>query len=72
MDFKEIAESWIISMNPTPEQEEIANKRIEVCNGCEFRKKLVFYYCDRCGCPLEKKIYSPKGPETCPEGFWPV
>lgn len=77
MDFVEIAKSWIISMNPTPKQEEIANQRIDVCNGCEHRKLsengiINFYYCDACGCPLQKKIYSPKGPEACPLRKWNV
>lgn len=77
MDFVEIAKSWIISMNPTPKQEEIANQRIEVCNTCEERKLsenglLNFYYCAACGCPLQKKIYSPNGPEMCPNKKWKV
>lgn len=72
MDFVEIAKSWIISLNPTPEQEEKANQRIEICNGCEFKKHMMFFYCDKCGCPLQKKIYSPNGPETCPAGKWTI
>ncbi len=72
MDFVEIAKSWIISLNPTPDQEEKANQRIEICNGCEFRQHMMFFYCGKCGCPLQKKIYSPNGPETCPAGKWTV
>lgn len=70
MDFVEIAKSWIISMNPTPIQEEKANQRIEICNTCEHKKILVVFTCGLCGCPLQKKIYSPDGPETCPAGKW--
>jgi len=71
MDFTEIAKSWIISFNPTPGQEEIANERIQQCDGCEHRKFITFYYCDKCGCPLAKKIYSPKnGQEICPLKKW--
>ena len=32
MDFIEIARSWVISMNPTPKQEEIANQRAKICD----------------------------------------
>jgi hypothetical protein len=72
MDFVEIAKAWIISVNPTPKQEEIANSRIEICNSCEHRKHLVVHYCGKCGCPLQKKIYSPAGPESCPDGRWKI
>ena len=72
MDFVEIAKSWIISTNPTPETEERAQRRINICNSCEFRKHMIFYYCEKCGCPLQKKIYSPDGPETYPAGKWDV
>jgi hypothetical protein len=72
MDFVKIAKSWIISTNPTPDQEEIANKRIEICNGCDYKKYSFFYYCDKCGCPLKGKIYSPNGPSECPAGKWIV
>lgn len=75
MDFVEIAKSWINSMNPTPEMEDIANSRIEICNSCEEKKHtgteiLSFYYCGKCGCPLQKKIYSPNGIEACPLKKW--
>lgn len=72
MDFIEIARSWMISMNPTPDQEKIANSRIDICNSCEHKKEMVYFYCDKCGCPLQKKIYSPNGPESCPAGKWTV
>lgn len=76
MDFVEIAKSWIISMNPTPKQEETADHRIKICNVCEERKEFnlgevnLFYTCGACGCPLKKKIYSPGGPEACPLKKW--
>ncbi len=78
MDFVEIAKAWMISMNPTPEQESIANSRIEICNTCEHKKSLqlptggYLYTCGLCGCPLQKKIYSPKGPDACPGNKWEV
>ena len=70
MDFIEIAKYCIISTNPTPLQEEIANSRIEICNSCEYKSEMGFFYCSKCGCPLKKKIYSPNGPSACPDGRW--
>ena len=70
MDFLEIVKSWSNSINPTPEQKDIADYRSSICNSCEFRKKMIHFYCEKCGCPLEKKIFSPKGPEACPGNKW--
>ena len=72
--FIEIARSWIAAINPTPEQQRIADTRIAFCNTCDFRKYNDvgdFFYCGSCGCPLQKKIYSPVE-KSCPEKFWPV
>jgi uncharacterized paraquat-inducible protein A len=72
----EIAKAWITAANPTDEQKEIAEKRISICNECEFsryNKALDFYYCGECGCPLSKKIFTPiPGPEACPKAKWIV
>jgi len=72
MDFLEIAKSWLISFNPNEEQQKIADSRIEICNSCEERKHHIFYYCGKCGCPLDKKIYSPNRPDSCPAGKWVI
>lgn len=72
-DLVEIAVSWKRAFSPTPEQEVLADARIAVCNGCEHKKfvKLTRHYkCDACGCPLDGKVFSPKGPSACPEGKW--
>ena len=74
--FKEIAAAWIEAANPTDESKKLAERRAAVCNGCEFRKKnttlVDFYYCSLCGCPLNKKIFSPVNPEEnpCPKNKW--
>jgi hypothetical protein len=74
--FKEITSAWITAANPTPKEKKLAETRAAVCNGCEFRKKntavIDFYYCGLCGCPLEKKIFSPINKKTnpCPESKW--
>ena len=71
--FKEIANAWIAAANPTPEQQAIAEHRAIICNGCEHRKKnttlIDFYYCDVCGCPLDKKIFA-EDKNECPENYW--
>lgn len=72
-DVSEIIHAWKIAVKPTPEQQEIAEYRASVCDVCEFKdfKKLVrAHVCSACGCPLSKKIYSPKGPIACPKGKW--
>jgi hypothetical protein len=74
--FKEIASAWIIAANPTLEEKELAEKRLNVCNGCEYRQEneniIEFYYCGICLCPLNKKIFSLKNPEVnpCPANKW--
>ncbi len=72
----EIAESWIIAANPTEEQKEKAEKRLAICEECEFSRyngSFNYYYCGACGCPLSKKIFSPlPGNEACPHQKWDV
>jgi uncharacterized paraquat-inducible protein A len=72
--FLEITKSWITALNPSEEQQKRADQRIAVCNTCDFKKHNNvgdFYYCGSCGCPLQKKIYSPVE-KSCPENYWPV
>lgn len=70
----EIAKAWIAAANPTPEQELIANYRISICDGCpnkSYQKHLDIYVCGLCGCPLDKKIFSPlPGEQACPDKRW--
>lgn len=72
----EIAKAWITAANPTAEQKAIAEKRIAICNECEFsryNKALDFHYCGECGCPLSKKIFSAgPGKDACPKQKWTV
>ena len=68
IDIKEIILSWYDSFTDDekkrPGQLELAQKRYEICLGCEhFRPKRFFKndsYCNDCNCPLNKKIYSRK------------
>jgi hypothetical protein len=74
--ISEIIGAWIVSFNPTPEQKELAEKRYEICLGCEFygEKRLLSgdEYCKKCHCPIQKKVYTQKMGETCPLNKWEV
>lgn len=74
IDFKEIFEAWLIAHNPTKEQSELAEKRLSVCIECEFKKEILkknkwSALCIRCGCPLNKKVFSTKY-NACPAKKW--
>jgi hypothetical protein len=63
IDYKEIFDAWKTSFKPTQIQEELAQKRLNVCLGCNFRKEVLkgiewSAYCDDCGCPINKKVFS--------------
>ena len=63
IDYKEIVQAWMKSKNPTPREQELAEKRLNVCLGCDYRKEILkgikwSAYCGDCGCPLQKKVYS--------------
>lgn len=70
----EIAKAWIAAANPTPEQKQIAKYRASICDVCPHKKHqphLNMYTCGLCGCPLNKKIFSPKpGYQACPDKRW--
>jgi len=71
LKFVEIAKAWLAATNPTPEQQSLANYRISVCNECPNRKYLKqfnLHTCELCGCPLNKKIFSPIN--SCPDKRW--
>lgn len=63
IDYKEIFEAWKISMNPTEQQENLAQERLKICLGCSYRKEVLngvkwSAFCSDCGCPLNKKVFS--------------
>lgn len=68
---KEIIISWWRAENPTKEQSELAERRLKICMGCNSRKESVVfqYVCGECGCPLGKKIFTPKM-GSCDLGKW--
>ena len=63
INYKEIFEAWKISFNPTKKQEDLAQKRLDVCSTCEYKTELVkdlkwSALCTDCGCPLNKKVFA--------------
>lgn len=69
--IKEIAISWWRAENPTKEQSQLAQNRLSVCMGCDSRRESVVFgfVCGECGCPLGKKIFTPKM-GSCDLGKW--
>ena len=72
--IKEIVTAWAIAVNPTEEQKEVAEQRLQVCMTCEFwaESAVGVKYCKKCGCATKAKVFSPKGMQACPEGKWEV
>ena len=72
--ISEIFQAWVVAANPTPEEKAIAEYRSSVCDSCEkkgYNNTINIYYCTECGCPLSKKVFSPKpGLEACPLAKW--
>lgn len=68
---KEIAESWIIANNPSEAQLKLAEERLNICKGCDKMElaTLGHFKCSECGCPINKKIFSPKY-DACPLHKW--
>ena len=67
--IEEIFKAWKISYNPNDLQSELAIKRMEICNTCEYKKDSPVIHCGQCGCLLSKKIYSPVI-RACPKDKW--
>jgi hypothetical protein len=74
INYEEIFKAWKASIKPTPKQEEHAQKRLDVCLGCDYRKEVLkgvkwSAYCSDCGCPLNKKVFS-KNFNPCSQKKW--
>lgn len=69
--IQEILSAWAIAKNPTEEQKIKAEERLGACMGCDYKIEVPEYIlvCARCGCPLKKKIFTPKE-NGCPLGKW--
>lgn len=74
MDFNEIVTAWMTAKNPSENIKILAEKRFEICRLCEHRKEILkdvewTHICGKCGCPINKKIFSQKK-GACPIGKW--
>lgn len=68
--IEEIFKSWNISLNPNEKQSNLAAKRLEICNFCEFKDIILgINRCSVCGCALKGKVFSPQR-GACPKGKW--
>lgn len=73
-DYKEIFNAWITAKNPTPTQKILAEKRLNICLSCDYRKEVLkgvkwSAFCGDCGCPLNKKVFS-NSFSACTQGKW--
>ncbi len=73
-DFKEIFDAWLSASRQTELTKSLANSRYDVCIKCEHRRPLIknnkwSEICNKCGCPLNKKIFS-KIYNSCPLKKW--
>jgi hypothetical protein len=68
---EEIFKAWVIAANPSKEAEILAAKRHAICLDCKFIKNSLIFKtkCGECGCPINKKIFSPKK-GACRIGKW--
>jgi anaerobic ribonucleoside-triphosphate reductase len=70
MNLKTIFKAWVISFNPTKEQADLAKKRTDICNKCEFLTiTLTIPTCSECGCPIGKKVFTDSF-NPCPKLKW--
>jgi hypothetical protein len=67
--IEEIFKAWGIMFNPNDLESELAGKRMEICDGCDYKKTIPIIHCGECGCALKAKVYSPKI-GACPKGKW--
>ena len=65
--LEEILNGWGNWLFKTPEVEEIARERVEICVECPSNKGST---CGECGCPLFAKTRSMKETNKCPLGKW--
>lgn len=76
----EIFNAWRIAFNPNDVQSDLASKRIQICDSCEFKSVMtvanigLVTRCSICGCALKGKIftnhtYKDEG-GSCPKEKW--
>lgn len=71
IDVKNILSAWITSFNPSEDERKLAESRYEICSSCEHKGMILkTEKCNKCGCPISKKIFSVPGIGTCPLNKW--
>jgi hypothetical protein len=72
--ISEIFQAWVAAANPTSEEQALAEYRSSICDLCDKKthvSAINSFICSECGCPLSKKVFSPKpGLEACPLAKW--
>lgn len=58
----DVIKAWWIASNPTPQQSELAQNRLNICKQCDSMVDSVVFnkVCKECGCPIGKKIFTDK------------
>jgi hypothetical protein len=69
--IEEIFTAWGIAFNPNDKQAELAAMRMQVCDGCEYKRTTGINRCALCGCALKAKVYS-QVESACPDGRWSI
>lgn len=74
INLKEIFIAWKTSIRPTELQSKIAEDRLNVCINCPHKKEVLegkkwTAYCQKCGCPIRKKVFSQEI-NPCPMGYF--
>ena len=69
--MEEIFKAWGIQYDPNDERNELASKRIEVCNSCPNKKEVdgIRNVCSLCGCMLKSKVFTTEMGQ-CPDNRW--
>ena len=75
MKIKVIADAWIKTLHHTEQEQIEAQKKLDICNGCEHKSTglMDFSICNLCMCPISQgstpigKLYST---DTCPIKKW--
>jgi hypothetical protein len=74
LNFEEIFKAWVTSLNPTEQEEKLANSRLNICKECDYKRETIkkknwSLLCGKCGCPIRVKVFSSQI-NPCPMGFW--
>lgn len=72
IDIVKIFSAFKTKLTANHSEKELALKRLEICNGCEFKSREIessLVRCRSCGCLLHGKVFTQQYSE-CPENKW--